>query len=538
MDQSQASACESLFTLAPPAFLEYEKCLQTKLNSADLSIPGIAIDVRTRCACESKITDALDALGCCNHPDIKIACEIRCNPDCSTESAKQCLDTCPALCLEDDYAPPSCSPSCLDGQCHKDLLCITENARNETMSGEMTRVCHERDFANSKELQAYHDCQARHSHRTVWQRHSAALHCICESNMAGAAQNANCCGTSWGGAVCSMECSVDCKSAEAKNCVSECSQLCDQLPVGETADSVKTTQQCYNFCLVQGGACSRYAMCPPESYPDFPYICDTGDAPLTNGCCANNPIGPNGSSCPQMCKSQNSFPIPEKSGYECFCDGCPKTMDETVDRYESFVRNELHENGLYILSSVARDEGLKYPNMQMKSLMDERNEMIMNTLTSNSLSLAEKERIINQLNMEYVLKIKEAAKKGPDPPEKEKKEEEKDDGNTVLLVIAIVALVVACLAMVFGCIMIRKYKRATEIVDISCKTPEEIRAAAEQLQTSDNMTVVIGQPVAGERGAITGGAPQGVPQALKGASMTPGSPHGVPSTKDYGPGFD
>merc|ERR1719321_688643 len=144
--------------------------------------------------------------------------------------------------------------------------------------------------------------------------------------------------------------------------------------------------------------------------------------------------------------------------------------------------------------------------------------MIMNILKSEELSVAEKERKINAMNALYVEKIKEAAKKGPDPPaEVEKKEEEEDDGtNTMLIIIAVVALVVACVAVVVGCVMLRKYKQATHVVDISLKSQEEMRAAADQIQqANDGMTVVIGQPVAASTQA---GAQQGVPQAVKGAS--------------------
>lgn len=514
MEKGQASACQSLFTMPPPSFIEYENCFNRKMQTADLSIPGIAIDIRASCSCENNIAEALEALGCCAHSEFKIMCEIRCNPDCNTTSAQNCQENCPALCLEEEYAPPSCAQTCIAGECHKDLLCITRQSKDNPKD----RVCHERDFGTSKEVQAYHQCQAKHSHRSVWQRHSAALHCICDSNMVKAAANTQCCGTSWGGAVCNLDCSPDCKSAEGQQCLKDCREKCDQKPTGETDNSVTTTADCYSHCLVQGGTCSRYAVCPPQSYPDYPYVCDDGAKPLKNGCCESNPLGPSGSACPQMCKLQQSFPIPEKDGHECFCDGCPQDMEETVARYEASVENELHENGVFILAMIARDAGLRYPNKKMKELMDERNKRIMDTLKDKSISLAEKERKINDLNMQYVAKIKEAAKLGPDKADDSEDKDESGFDASLLLVIAIVALVIACSAIVIGCYLVRKYKRAaTPVMDLSVKTPEEIRQAAEQLQqANDSMTVVIGQPVAGSTQGAATGQTQGVPRAQKG----------------------
>lgn len=229
-------------------------------------------------------------------------------------------------------------------------------------------------------------------------------------------------------------------------------------------------------------------------------------------------MGPSGSACPQTCKRQKSIPIAEKQSYECFCDGCPEDMDETRERYEKFVENEIHQNGLYILATIARHAGLKYPNRRMKELMDERNRRIMATLKSGK-TLGQKEKEVNQINEEYVTKIEQAALLGPDPPQEEKKKDEEDGpSKNVLLIIAIVALAVAVIAVVGGCYLVRKYKKAsaTVVKDLSVKSAEDIRAAAEQLQqANDNMTVVIGNPVPGggttgstTQGAATGGVPQ------------------------------
>lgn len=508
-DGAGQSPCETIFTLPTPSLLAYTDCVNGEAASADLGVPGVDLRIRAECACQHKVFEAVEALGCCEHPDFRDLCLIDCNADCTSELARQCVEQCPAICLEQDYAPSTCLESCTAGECHRQLLCITANAVSGVETGNVERVCHERLFAESSQMKAFHACQVLHPHRSVWQRQNAAKHCICDSKLGNAVEESDCCGTSWGKDICSAPCSnVDCESTDGKQCLKLCPALCEQM------ESI--SQNCYDKCFEPNSSCSKFDICPPARWPSHGYVCDDGSEPLKTGCCVEGARGgPAGSSCPLMCDSHRSYPIATAEGdrYECFCEGCPPSIEETQKKFHRLLENELHANGQSLLNSIAQEVGLKYPTRRMQDLMDERNAEIMKVVKSEK-SGYEKEKEIGQINDAYVKKIKEAGRKGPDG-KPQASTEENDGEKNIYLIVAISAVVVAGVAVGAAILAVRARQKGPQVVDMSVQSsPSEIQRRADALrQANDAAAVVVGQPV-GDRVLQGQAPPQGVVQPI------------------------
>eukprot|EP00746_Dinoflagellata_sp_MGD_P159519 gnl/MRDRNA2_/MRDRNA2_86721_c6_seq1.p1 gnl/MRDRNA2_/MRDRNA2_86721_c6~~gnl/MRDRNA2_/MRDRNA2_86721_c6_seq1.p1 ORF type:complete len:563 (+),score=77.00 gnl/MRDRNA2_/MRDRNA2_86721_c6_seq1:53-1741(+) len=512
-------ACESLFTLPTPGLLEFQKCVNTEAASADLGVPGVDLRIRAECACTHRVFEAIQALGCCEHPDFKQLCETECNPDCDSEAATNCVEQCPALCLERDYAPTSCAKTCTSGECHRHVLCITAHAAQAIETGNMERVCHERLFAESEQMKDFHSCQVLHPHRSVWQRQNAAKHCICESKLAAAVVEATCCESSWGKDICNAPCgAVDCGSDEGQRCLALCSEACAQM------ESI--SQNCYMQCFEASATCSKYDICPPTTWPSHGYICDDGSEPMKTGCCAKNPRGgPGGSTCPLMCDAHKSYPIATGDGhrYECFCEGCPSTVEEGDAKFHLLMENELHANGQSILNAIAMEVGLKYPTRRMQQLMDERNAEIMKVVKSGKNG-AEQEREIGRINEEYVEKIRESGKRGPeDDTGSQSPQQEEGDESNVYFIIAVAAVVVALISVCAAVWAVRSRRKGPRVIDMSVgqspTSAAEIQRRADELrQANDAMSVVVGQPV-GNRALQGQAPPRGVVQSANKADL-------------------
>lgn len=557
-ESTQPEECQValLQVLPPPSIKKYAECTYIQSQDVDHGVVGADLDVHARCWCDNKVKESIDALGCCGHPDFKQMCELQCEPDCASPEAQQCLEKCPPLCLESSLAPPSCQEDCTSGECHKYLLCITEHSKKQTELGNLEKTCDERAFAESQEVKSYVECGAGFPKRTYWQRKNSQMHCACEHDLAKAAEQSKCCDASWAEGICDMKaenCASEpnCASAKGQECLSQCREKCKF----QGADQVMT--DCYSSCLQTSSECHLYATCEPLEQLSFDYICDDGQIPSANGCCAIPMVAANGvqtvvSECPTLCDSRQVHQLPH--GPECLCQGCPTNVDEQKAKFKAVLEHALWVNGQQILLEIAHLAQLERgPTPEMQRLMAERNEKLMEAfLTAETNSEAEANMM--RINDFYVAQIVEAAKAAQNPDEtlraaiqsgdkdqiaqalkytqgaggnpaleaeaeaklegkikqeEEEKEEqqkqEESEGLGIGVVLGIVAGVVVFMSVGFA------------VFWFSSKKSKDLPANYEVNPPSANgATVVVGQPVNGATAAS--GAP--AQEAVQGAPMT------------------
>eukprot|EP00746_Dinoflagellata_sp_MGD_P161487 gnl/MRDRNA2_/MRDRNA2_88657_c0_seq1.p1 gnl/MRDRNA2_/MRDRNA2_88657_c0~~gnl/MRDRNA2_/MRDRNA2_88657_c0_seq1.p1 ORF type:complete len:660 (+),score=141.32 gnl/MRDRNA2_/MRDRNA2_88657_c0_seq1:65-2044(+) len=563
--QESNSECQValLQVLPPPSFKKYAECTREKSQSTDVDygVVGAAMDVSARCWCDNKVKESVDALGCCDHPDFKQSCELQCEPDCTSAEAQQCLDKCPPICLEPSLAPPSCQEDCVTGECHKYLLCITDHSKNQTALGNLEKTCDEVAFTQSQEVKSYVECGAGFPKRTYWQRKNSQMHCACEHDLAKAAERSKCCDTSWATGMCDMKAQncadpTNCASETAKECLNQCREKC----TFQGAHEVMT--ECYNSCLSASSACHLYATCEPLEQLSFDYVCDDGQTPSANGCCAIPAVGPSGdmivTECPTLCDSRQVHQLPH--GPECLCQGCPKNLEEMRAKFKAVLEHALWVNGQQILLEIAHLAQLKRgPTPEMQRLMAERNEKLMEAFLTAETN-AEAEANMMKINDKYVTLIVEAAKAAQNPDatlraaiqsgdkdqialalkhtngaggdpaleaeaeakldgkikqeekeqqQQQQQEQEESQGLGLGVVLGIVAGVVVFMSVGFA------------VFWFASKKSKDVPANYEANPPSANgTTVVVGQPVNGTQ--ATSGAPaqeavQGAPMAAKGS---------------------
>jgi len=540
-----------LQVLPPPSFKKFAECQRNLMQTVDNGVVGSALDISARCWCDNKVKETVDALGCCSHPDFKSLCELQCEPDCASTEAQQCLEKCPPICLESALAPPSCQEECASGNCHKYVLCITEHSKKMTELGNLEKTCDEKAFMESQEVAAYVECGTTFPTRTYWQRKNAQMHCSCKENLVKAFDQSKCCSATWAGGICDTKCatSTDCSTTQAQQCLAQCREKC----TFKGANQVDSG--CFSSCLAADSACHLYATCEPLEQLSFDYICDDGEAPSANGCCALPYMTQEGQQtvvqqCPTLCDSRQVHQLPH--GPECLCQGCPQNLEEMKKKYQSVLEHALWVNGQQILVEIAHLAQLaRGPTSEMQRLMAERNEKLLEAFLASS-SNAEGEAKMMKINDEYLNLIVAAAKAAQNPDEtlraaiasgdkgqlaqalkltagagasealqteaeakldelegkaqkeeqlKKEKQSEESQGLGIGVVLGMIAGVVIVMSIGFGLFWKKK----------SQEVPAQYEVNPAQ---ANGTTVVVGQPV--NSGAPASDAAQGAPMAAKG----------------------
>lgn len=511
--------CATLYTLPPPVFEAYRACVTDAVHRSDLGIPGIVPHLQARCWCEHGLGDVVDGLGCCSHPDFASSCAMDCNADCSSAEAQRCLEDCPAICLEAQYAPPSCVAACAAGNCQQFVQCTTEYAVNASEAGLSERTCHERDFARSTQVADYLRCQVGHSHRSVWHTTNAAHFCACSSQLAEAVRRADCCDTMWGRDLCDLRCAADCAGPPAQRCHEICPEMCAIFVQDNVAN---VSRQCYDTCFHEASDCRKYAVCPGSAVPSYEYVCDDGRSPLATGCCESAYIGQPGVQCPLTCESHQTYHVIATAepglysaqavgNYECFCEGCP--LNESIARVklQMRVRLDIHDNGVRLLNIFAQQAGLWYPTDEMERLMDERNGLIVTALLGDG-DIAEREREIRRVNSEYLDLVWAAAVNpeseepigahngadGPGNPEGD----QRPWMRSKALLGAVVTLA-GVIVILLGCIAVLCMRQSRKVSALDAAAPgrrpptaaEVLQSASDLQRQVDDLAVVMGQPV-------------------------------------------
>lgn len=387
------------------------------------------------------------------------------------------------------------------------------------------RVCDDRGFDNSTEWKKWKECFTGHPMRTHWHRHNSENHCYCEADLKSAAERNKCCTSSWGKTICDEQCadaksSIDCSSAEAQKCMSDCKQICHKLYV-ETV-----SPQCNSTCFQKSAKCSKYSVCKPVGPFEFDYICDDGTKPQKNGCC----IYRNSYSCPSLCDYgaphypvHNAVGLRFQHGLECQCLGCPANTTGAKSKFKLKVLDDLWKNGVATLAVISKEVGILGANKKMQLLMKERNDKIVAEYEAHpGMPDATFQKKVDQIVKEYYDKIKAEAVRyekfgdptpapppSPPPPSKDDddddddkkggKKGDDDDGNTTIIIAAVCGVV--GLLLLFG-IVFMVYK-------IKTKSPANVNSGAnatvaEPMEGDGN--VVVGRPVdpANDVGAAAG----------------------------------
>eukprot|EP00929_Paragymnodinium_shiwhaense_P080020 TRINITY_DN41710_c0_g1_i1.p1 TRINITY_DN41710_c0_g1~~TRINITY_DN41710_c0_g1_i1.p1 ORF type:complete len:612 (+),score=77.95 TRINITY_DN41710_c0_g1_i1:73-1908(+) len=508
--------CGALRSMQLPIFSRWEQCVDDGIAQSDLGIPGIVPHIKAHCWCHHGLRQTISEMGCCGHDDFAQLCDVECTPNCRSDEAQHCLKECPALCFEPQYASAGCAEACASGRCHRFMRCATTAAANATAAGTSARVCHERDFVSSPQVDEYLRCRVEQSHRSAWHKHVAATFCACKSQLAIAAQNAHCCGAGWSQELCSRSCGgIDCASTEATSCAASCGQLCKH-----SSDTV--SGPCYELCFRPGSQCFAYAECQDQSAAAFDYVCDDGAAPLASGCCV--PIGGHESDlqCPATCDhsqvhravataSPGLYIAQAVGNRECTCSGCPATEEEASMKLESLIRDEVHSDGVKLLAAVAHAEGLRWPTQEMQRLMDERNEAIVKDLDGRSGSV-QRYHAIQAANRIYIPRLEAASRQaahgnttGDTPVEDPAADPHFINPDVMFALLIFLTLVVFLLGVGFSwAIMTRRVTKVVTI-DISAQNQPEHGSPSKVVSTAyiqPHRTVVFGQPV-GPRSAAT-----------------------------------
>jgi len=377
---SAANCIVPLIQMTNPGVLEkWQSCVNVKAEAANLQVAGSLFEATLDCWCEHKIEDTLTEFGCCQHRDFAVLCQSECEPDCASATAKQCVQDCPAACLETDYAPEFCGKSCQN--CLPYLRCVTRHSHNMTVAGKQDYHCDDDGFDKSEQWKDWKKCYSDgHPKRTHWNRHNTENYCTCNTDLKTAATAHNCCDAKWGKTLCDDQCetaktTIACDSAEAKSCAEDCLTTCAAL---HTENMVP---ECRSKCMTEGGKCAKYSVCKPVGTFEFDYVCDDGKPPMKNGCCS---AGGNRVTCPTLCDSGTPhYPIHSTAGYiwqhdlECQCLGCPSSTKAADDKWKKAMTEELWQNGVNTLAAISKEVGILGANRKMQELMAEQNKEIL-----------------------------------------------------------------------------------------------------------------------------------------------------------------
>eukprot|EP00933_Yihiella_yeosuensis_P029313 TRINITY_DN22974_c0_g1_i1.p1 TRINITY_DN22974_c0_g1~~TRINITY_DN22974_c0_g1_i1.p1 ORF type:complete len:632 (+),score=103.86 TRINITY_DN22974_c0_g1_i1:122-2017(+) len=299
----------------PPTWRAFKECTKAAYNTTNFSIVGAENSAVMDCWCKNNVKKLIQDFSCCEHPSFKQYCEADCNPDCSTKEANDCHSECPAICLERDYAPPSCN--CTNG-CYKYSRCITARGENHTKEGKVDKICNDRGFYDSPNMVEYDKCVDAQPYRTNWHRRNAQDHCICKAKVKEAFKTHHCCEAKWAAPICNMTCltEADCKTTDATTCLKACQKTCQQL------HPKMITTDCTQKCMTKNSSCFKYRTCKPLEPLAYEYKCNDGTSPATNGCCKGIGYYKNTyHNCPSLCGIKRRYNIYGKLHCQCF--NCP-----------------------------------------------------------------------------------------------------------------------------------------------------------------------------------------------------------------------
>ncbi|CAE8706521.1 unnamed protein product, partial [Polarella glacialis] len=128
--------------LPTPSLTDYDTCFREKMStnsSVDWGLPGAEFTALADCWCANNVSVAVEGYGCCGHNSFSRLCSLECNPDCSTDLAKQCIQDCPSMCLEasEYFVEANLCTRCSADTCFPVLKCLTAYAENLTKSGQL-----------------------------------------------------------------------------------------------------------------------------------------------------------------------------------------------------------------------------------------------------------------------------------------------------------------------------------------------------------------------------------------------------------------
>ncbi|CAE8711611.1 unnamed protein product [Polarella glacialis] len=517
--------------LPTPSLTEYDKCFTGKFSensSVDWGLPGAELQALADCWCANNVSIAVNDYVCCGHNSFSRMCSLDCNPDCSTELAKQCIQDCPPMCLEaSEYVvEANLCDRCSADTCFPVLKCLTAYAENLTQSGQLERTCEESDFLESPELKGYWDCwRNMPKHSSHWNVLSSSVHCTCREGMIQLAKRTDCCkSASYGGGVCEATCPSEktCSSQEAQTCIFKCQKLCQ-------ASNPSPSAECNDQCVGTNAPCRDYLGCRTPFSTG--YVCDDGRWPdSSSGCCVDNTTEQVG--CPKLCETQFVWRLDRRQGipwwarwndgsgvvYQCTCGDCPARTDKAIADVKQTVEESIWDNGQVMLVDIARREGMQLgPNSRMQELMVQRNVAVTDILkTYTNDNSAEAQSMIDSVNKKYAALIAEAANSYPDDGSG-KRDDWGPDGEQEKTITTFIVVIVACTVAVLLAICTAVYccfRRRPS------KTP-----LGDFVGSNEN--VVIGSPVPIEEGGSQGkndvydGAPVTVLAPTKGKSALP-----------------
>jgi len=488
--------------------MDFNECVAHLEQTADFHVAGAEIAIQAECWCRHNVSEVYENLGCCDDPRLWQWCRIDCSPDCASDAAQKCTDACPAICLEEHYAIPTCSESCAAHDCHEQMLCITEHAKNWTNLGLLDHVCHDVDWQQSQHVQDYQECVAGVPQRTYWNWRNAINHCICKTDVKNATEEHHCCKALWAGDLCNASFCPDlgmCDSDEALDCAETCNDICQNIKA--------PSSECSQKCLDDDGECSQYLFCPPPPAKPFDYLCASGSAPDSGGCC----VEPHSSqsTCPFLCDSGTKLLL--SHGAECVCQNCPTTQAEQLEKFKV----EVTEGGRYLaggeayLAEIVARVGLDAPTSLMLSLLEQRNADMVEVFELYASNYADLLAHLEKVHYEYIPQIEEAAWrcKNDDDCEENGDSTGRGKGGVVAVAVACVGVLVFCCCAACLAFMYQAKRRSSHGVG----NPPELSSS--DPHQDDN--VVIGSPVddrpggSAAAGAAMGLPPAGAPQAAK-----------------------
>mmetsp|Transcript_99191 Transcript_99191/g.265271 ORF Transcript_99191/g.265271 Transcript_99191/m.265271 type:complete len:699 (+) Transcript_99191:35-2131(+) len=377
----------------------FQQCMLD--HEADTGKPGAKLHAQSECWCEHNITDFVKPQGCCEDP-LDVECSIDCSPNCQSAEARECMNDCPALCLDASYAPDSCAPTAAGGcnftKCFPHILCITDAAQQGAVD-----VCDFPKLEADSKVTDYLTCMDSFSHRSLWKHMNAARHCACSADFAETLRTHGCCSHPAFEGVCGYDCTPQpsCESQEATTCISECETTCTYLnPAPST--------ECRTQCMNNDATCNKFAVCRPSGLPNHTYVCDDGTEPHASGCCLTT--------LPRTCPAQCSGSVVHRltgsatNHFECECTGCPAPQTLLTEEEVSVLRAQLEEVSSYFLWQVSRLVGLEGPpSDEMEDLVKEYTAEIEN-LYKTIADEEERAAKLRDLESKYSALIVEAAR--------------------------------------------------------------------------------------------------------------------------------
>jgi len=337
--------------------------------------------------------------------------------------------------------------------------------------------------------------------RTNWHRANSQHYCICNATIKAGLQREGCCNSTWGRYLCEeVDCTVDCTSTAALQCLQDCRTKC------HLVHPRVVTTECLSTCLDANSRCHDYKVCPPQEPLNYSYVCLNGQAPQQNGCCQEQVQQPGAQPqqaevCPSLCRIRHHYNF--QHGRECQCFGCPESTSQVDSTLRATVLQEQIAVGQTQLTNVARQYGLRdqQASEEMIAINRERNTAIREAFSSHNGSYdARLTQQIQALNAQYADRILRAAgrardcqQRGQNCPAPATSTGSDDDNSTVVIVSAVCGSVVLLLLGFVGALLFMRRKRSS-----SGQTANPVPG---------DTNVVVGRPVENTGGDATSGAP-------------------------------